>query len=82
MKNWSRILGLAAALGLSTLATANAQFSQYGACTAWCDGQQYALSYVSSGQCCFNLNHFGENCYTVGWEWYPYGEGDSLVCGG
>lgn len=82
MKKMYRILGLTSALTLASLATANAQFQQYGSCSAWCDGNQYVLSNVTYGQCCYNLNHFGESCYTVGWEWYPYGEGDSMFCGG
>lgn len=79
MKTWFRIFGLASALTLATFATANAQ--QYGTCHVYCDEQWYQLDWVSYGQCCFNLNHFSNACYMVGWEWHPY-EGDSLVCGG
>lgn len=82
MKNWFRILGLASVLVLANLAAAKAEFPQYGACSAWCGGTQYILSNVTRGQCCSNVNNFGNNCYSVGWEWYPYGEGDSLVCEG
>jgi hypothetical protein len=82
MKNWFRALSLASVLSLVYAATAGAQFQQYGSCVAYCDGEPYELSYVSYGQCCFNLNHFSNTCYSTGFAWYPYGEGDSMVCGG
>lgn len=82
MKKWYRIFGLASALALTAVVTADAQFPQYGSCYTYCDGQRYDLGYITYGQCCFNLNHFSSSCYSVGWEWTPYGEGDSLVCGG
>lgn len=84
MKNWSRVLGVAATLVLATFASASAQFPAYGTCSTYCwdDGQFYVLENKTYGQCCFNVNQFSPSCYQVGAYWNPYGEGESLTCGG